>query len=53
MKAHTFFTWKFCRFGWHYRGKDFWQILLGVVIISRMPGNSAAVMEYRASKGAA
>lgn len=50
MKAHTFFTWKLCRFGYMYRGENFWQLLLGIVIISRMPADSRAVKEYWASK---
>jgi hypothetical protein len=50
MKAHTFVTWKFCKFGYMNRGKDSWQILLGIVIISRMPGDSRAVQEWNAAR---
>ena len=49
MKAKTFVTWKLTNFGYMKRGKNFWQLRLGIVIVSRMPADSKAVQDWRAS----
>ncbi len=50
--AKTFVTWKWrwMGFNWMNRGTDFWQLVLGFVLISRMPGESKSVKVWHESK---